>query len=162
MFFLLDSLFLLIFFSLKLYSCVDRHFLFQETGTKLEKYIKRDDLQNITSSFGRHNSNSNLISNFFSSIKSPKFIKQALFSLLIGTTMLFIKITFTYRFFLSNFLYIKIFNKNIDIASILSNNFIFYKVLYYILSLFLYYYVSWKIYTYLESKKNIKEEIMIT
>ena len=72
--------------------------------------------------------------------------------------MLFIKIAFTYRFFLSNFLYVKIFNKNIDIASILSNNFIFYKVLYYILSLFLYYYVSWKIYTYLESKKNIKEE----
>lgn len=158
MFFLLDSLFLLIFFSLKLYSCVDRHFLFQETGTKLEKYIKRDDLQNITSSFGRRNLNFNLISNFFSSIKSPKFIKQALVSLLIGTTMLFIKIAFTYRFFLSNFLYVKIFNKNIDIASILSNNFIFYKVLYYILSLFLYYYVSWKIYTYLESKKNIKEE----
>lgn len=140
---------------------MDKHFLFHETGTKLEKYIKRDDLQNITSNFVRQNYNFNLISKFISSIKSPKFIRQALLSLLIGSSMLLLKIAFTYNFLKSNFFYIKIIDKNIDLISLFSDKFNLFKLLYYLLSFFLYYYISFKLYTYINNKKINKEEIQV-
>lgn len=159
--YLIQFLFLSVFFLYKLYSLVDNLYILNRSGAKLEKYIK-SDLQNITCNFDYIHNRKNCFNNFFSKnkIKSLRSPKKISITILITINIVIIKIAFSYDFLKSNFLYINIFGKNIDICSMLGKNFILFKILYFVFfSLFVINF-SYKFISYYTDKKFNKKSTL--
>lgn len=136
--YLFQFLFYLIFFIFNLYSLLDKKLFMFSQGRKIDEYMKNNDLININSSNVKHKLNLNYFISTF--LKSPYKYKQLSFILLVSLTIMAFKIALTYKFIQSNIFIISIYRKNIDIASILSNYYILFKIIYYIL--FVYFDIS--------------------
>lgn len=98
-----------------------------------------DNLQGITSSFVLQNNS--FFQDFFKHIKPLDFeiIKRFFLINLLSIVFILLKFSISYDFFISNFLYINIFGKNIDIISLFGDKIIFFKILYFLLfSFFIY------------------------
>ena len=159
MIFLSEFIFFLIFFIHKLYSLLVKNITLSAIGGKLNKYI--ENLKNITCSFNLAKDKKSLILNsFFGNLSS--WYKQALFALFVSTDILILKIAISYDFLVSNVLFINIFNKNFDIASLLCNNYIIFKISYFLLFYFFIFCIVYKFYSnfYLKRKSNkvVKED----
>lgn len=157
----IEFLIMLFFILYKLYSLVDNFYILNRTGAKLEKYIK-SDLQSITYSFD-YIRNKNSFFKYFCSknnIKSLISPKKISVTILITINIVIVKIAFSYDFIKTNFLYINIFGKNIDICSMLDKHFILFKILYFLFfSLFVMNFV-YKFVSYYIDKKNNKKSIV--
>ncbi len=157
----IEFLIMLFFILYKLYSLVDNFYILNRTGAKLDKYIK-SDLQNITYSFD-YIRNKNSFFKYFCSknnIKSLISPKKISVTILITINIVIVKIAFSYDFIKTNFLYINIFGKNIDICSMLDKHFILFKILYFLFfSLFVMNFV-YKFVSYYIDKKNNKKSIV--
>lgn len=119
---------------------MDKKYIFSINGGKLEKYISTENLQNIAGSLVKPE-NKNLFSNFFQYIKPPniEIIKKFFIINFISFTIIIFKTCICYSFFTSNFLYLNILGKNIDLVSILNENVVLFKFFYFILySFFIY------------------------
>lgn len=160
MLYLIEFIFYLLFFVFKLYSLIDSKYIFSAYGGKLRKYISKDNLSNITCSFGTTKTN-NFIQNIFSkkleSLDSL-IIKKFCIIFLITVTFIILKINVSYKFLKSNFLFIKLFSKNVDVASILGNGYIHFKFIYIFLYSFFVSNITYKIHSYIYSKKKSKEK----
>lgn len=152
-----ELLFHLFFISMKLLSCLDRSYLFSITGSKLNKLKKINYLKNVTDSLEFQNSNSKIFF-FFMHFKSLVWNKQLILIMLVSTTIIIFKISITYNFLVSNFLYITIFNKNINVSIFLGKNIIIIKFIYYIsfslCAIYIVYSIINKI--YIKKQKNTK------
>lgn len=126
----IQFIFYLLFCFHKLYYLLVNKVILVNIGGKLDKYI--DNLENVACNLenAKKIKKFSLI-NFFNI--SPSWYKQFLRALFVSTDMLILNISVSYNFFVSNVLFVKIFNRNIEIASILSNNYIIFKFLYYVL-----------------------------
>lgn len=160
MVYLIEFIFYLLFFFYKLYSLIDNNYVFSANGGKLKKYISSDNLSNVTCNLG-----TTKINKFFQKFSSKKIksleivvIKKFCIIVLITVTLIILKINISYNFLKSNFLFINIFNKNIDIACIFSSRYTYFKVIYILLYSFFVVCVTYKIYSYIYSKKNLKEK----
>lgn len=157
----IEFLIMLFFILYKLYSLVDNFYILNRTGAKLDKYIK-SDLQSITYSFD-YIRNKNSFFKYFCSknnIKSLISPKKISVTILITINIVIVKIAFSYDFIKTNFLYINIFGKNIDICSMLDKHFILFKILYFLFfSLFVMNFV-YKFVSYYIDKKNNKKSIV--
>lgn len=157
----IEFLIILIFCLYKLYSLVDNLYILNRSGAKLDKYIK-SDLQSITYSFD-YIRNKNSFFKYFCSknnIKSLISPKKISVTILITINIVIVKIAFSYDFIKTNFLYINIFGKNIDICSMLDKHFILFKILYFLFfSLFVMNFV-YKFVSYYIDKKNNKKSIV--
>ena len=131
-FILLQYLFYLIFFSIKLYQLLDKTLILSDQGSKLDLYVKENNLTQLASNKS-NDKNKNI---FFLIFKSPYNYKQFVKSLLVTLTILAINLAFTYNFLISNTCFIKIYNKFIDLANILSTWYLLFKIIYYILFAF--------------------------
>ena len=159
MIFLSEFIFFLVFIIHKLYSLLVKNITFSVIGGKLNRYI--ENLKNITCSFNvSKNKKSLVLNSFFGNLSS--WYKQALFALFVSTDILILKIAISYDFLVSNVLFINIFNKNFDIASLLCNNYIIFKIFYYLLFYFFIFCIVYKFYSkfYLKRKSNkvVKED----
>lgn len=131
MIYVIEFVFYSIFSIFWLYSLVDKFYILNSNGAKLDKYVN-NDLQNITGNFEEQNKTFFLKyffnKNFVYQILSPNKI-YVTFS--IYFIILLVKLAFTYPFIKTNFLPFQFFSKTLDLASLLGNNFILFKVLYY-------------------------------
>lgn len=133
MFYIIEFLAYFIFLIFKLYSLVDKLFILNRSGAKLDKYIN-SNLPNITSNLD-DTKNKKFYSKYFYSINSIRSWispRKIYITFIIYINVLIIKIAFSYNFIKSNFLYITIFSKNIDISSMLGKYFFIFKILYFI------------------------------
>lgn len=145
--------FFLVFFIYKLYSLLVNKITLTATGGKLERYIK--SLKNITCNLSNTNNKKYFFHNIFD-FNSLSWYKQILVTLFVSTIMLILKISISYDFFVSNVLLITIFNKTIDIASIFSTNYYIFKLIYYFLFCFFVFSITYKVYSKVISKRNLK------
>lgn len=144
MYFLFEYFFYLIFIFFKLYSLLDKFYLFTDQGSKIDKYILNSNLTNIANNFDtviKLNKSKSL----FKQKKTPKRYKHYILTLLVSITILAMKIALTYKFLNSTFFYIKIFNKTFDIATIFSDNYHIFKLSYYILFAIFIFYITFKL-----------------
>jgi hypothetical protein len=149
MFLFLEFFIYLFFIFFKLYSLLDKIYFFSSQGSKLDNYIKRKNLSNITSNLGLR-SNINL-----SYFKSPIWYKHMIHSLLVSLNIIAIKIAITYNFLSCSFYNINFFGKQIDLFSSFGIYFIIFKFLYYIFFSFLVIYISYQIISkFIFSKKE--------
>jgi len=148
MFLFLEFFIYLFFLFFKLYSLLDKIYFFTGQGSKLDNYIKRKNLLNITSSLGLGN-NINL-----SYFRSPIWYKHMIYSLLVSVNIIAIKIAITYKFLSCNFYNIKFFNKQIDLASSFGIYFNVFKFLYYSSFSFFIFYTSYLIISKYFKDKN--------
>lgn len=159
MIFLSEFIFFLIFFIHKLYSLIVNNITLSANGGKLNRYI--ESLKNITCSLKVSKNKKSLVLNSFACNLSGWY-KQALFAMFVSTDILILKIAISYNFLVSNVLFINIFNKNFDIASLLCNNYIAFKVSYYLLFYFFIFSIIYKIYSNVclkrKSNKVVKED----
>lgn len=157
MFFLITFIFYLLFFIFKLYSLVDKYFIFSSNGDKLRKYISKKDQQSIVCSYDMHNVKK-IYSKMLSFLKSPKRYENIFKIILVSVVIVAIYIAFTYKFIFSNFLYFTFLGKNISLNNILGKNIIFIQLIY--IALLLFFIVSIVIHFYNlisnVNKKNIK------
>lgn len=116
----LEILFYLIFFILKLYSLLDKKYILSSFGTKLEKYIKKQNLKNIDSNFEDEHKNNIFLIDFFLKLKSPKIRKRYFVSFAVSLSILFLRISINYKILNSNTYIISFFSKNIDLFLILN------------------------------------------
>lgn len=116
----LEILFYLIFFILKLYSLLDKKYILSSFGTKLEKYIKKQNLKNIDSNFEDEHKNNFFLIDFFLKLKSPKIRKRYFVSFAVSLSILFLRISINYKILNSNTYIISFFSKNIDLFLILN------------------------------------------
>lgn len=135
-FIILDYFFLILFSLYKLISLVDNCFIFSNSGSRLSKYIDKNDQQKLTCNFDIAQSNFKFIYSVISFIKSPKIRKHYFYILLATLSTVALKIAITYKFLFSNFFYLNIFLKNFDLVSILGDKYIFFICIYYALSTF--------------------------
>lgn len=157
MFFIISFFILFIYFLLKLYSLVDKLIIFSSNGTKLKKYISRNNLQSITSNF-EEDKNKDFINRFISFVNTPGWYKDILKKILVSVSISAIYIALTYKYIFSNFIYVNIFSKNISINSLFSNNLKYIRYIYiFLLFYFIYSIVSiiYKKMLKFISKKNI-------
>lgn len=159
--YVIEFLLYFIFFIFKLYSLVDKFYILNKSGAKLDKYVK-NNLLNITCNLdGIHNSNS-----FFQNFNSNNSIrplispKKIYITIILYSNILMIKFAFSYNFIKSNFIYIKIFSKNIDISSMLGKYFILFKVLYFVFFSVFVINLSYKFVSYYIDKKSKKKVSM--
>lgn len=123
----IDIVFISIFLILFLYRFVDKWIFFCSVGKKLQK-ISPENQNDINSNLVSQNNNV-LSKIFFSRFNLPQKI-FFIFNTFIQTISLFLfKISITYKFLSFNFIYLKIFSKNICLNQIFKNELIF-KVLY--------------------------------
>lgn len=157
MFFLITFIFYLLFFIFKLYSLVDKYFIFSSNGDKLRKYISKKDQQSIVCSYDMHNVKK-IYSKILSFLKSPKRYENIFKIILVSVVIVAIYIAFTYKFIFSNFLYFTFLGKNISLNNILGKNIVFIQLIY--IALLLFFIVSIVIHFYKlisnVNKKNIK------
>ncbi len=172
MFHIIEFFILLIYFIFRLYYLVDKKYIFSINGGKLKKYMISENQQNIVCSFVNA-IKKNSIKNFFQYIKPPdvEIIKRFFIINLISFTFILLKTCIHYSFFASNFLYINILNKNIDIVSLFGENISKIKLIYiFLYSIAIYdlvynfYYNIYKKITFnkLNTKEKIKEIPYIT
>lgn len=131
MFFLIQFIFYSLFFIFWLYSLLDRYVILSGSGEKLEKYIKNS--KNITCNFT--NVPKKIIffqKDFNAKFNSPNWCKQKVYILFVSIDILILKISLSYNFLYSKVLLIKVFNKYIDLVTILQDRYIFFKIFYYI------------------------------
>lgn len=143
MLYILELFFYVVFFSFKLYHLIDKSYIFSDSGSKLSKYIKiknpKDMANNLV--YGKIQ-NSNFFISIHKALKSPEWCKQFIIIMLVSTTIITFKLSITYNFLLSNFLYINLLNKNINFTSFFGNYFCLLKIIYYLLfSIFTLYFV---------------------
>ncbi len=166
MLFIIEFLIYLSYFIYKLYIFIDSEYIYSNNGSKLKKYLLQSDLlskENLLNNKdlnGKNNkfsiikNNKTILKNFFS-------IKQIIYFLLIFISILIFKFSISYEFFQTNFLYINILNKNIDIISFLSNNSIIFKLLYYFLFSFFVINIMFKISIYILKENSKKESLKL-
>ena len=99
---------------------MEKYIFYTDGGTKLEKYVNKEET-NIAK---------------LSKAISKKY-KEILNIFIISFVVTLFRFSISYKFFNSNFIYINILNKNIDITNILGNKIIIFKVSYLI---FLYFF----------------------
>ncbi|MEG1059284.1 MAG: type IV secretion system DNA-binding domain-containing protein [Clostridia bacterium] len=146
---------------MRLYFLVDKNYILSKDGEKLRRYITKNDLQNIAGSLSKHNYNhNNSLINKFENIKSSPYIYIKIKNTFILYILsMFLKVSFSYKFITTNFLYINIFNKSIDLSSSFGEYFYLFKGMYYVLFSFysiniIYYFLS---YYYIGKQKKDKE-----
>lgn len=152
MFLILECFFYIFFLFFKLYSLLDKIYFFTSQGSKLDNYVKKRNLSNITNNYVSHN-NINL-----SYFKSPIWYKHMIYSLLVSTNIIAIRIAITYNFLSCSFYNINIFNKEIDLVSSFGSYFNIFKLLYYISFSFFIVYISYYVICIFD--KNKKEVII--
>ena len=157
--FILDYFFLILFISYKLISLTDKSIFYLESGSKLKKYIKGYDQQKLTTSLD--NAKVNLKNSFIlkkNTISPINYIK--IINIIISTIALMcIKVSITFKYVFSNFVYIQILNKNIDIVSIFDDKYWIFIILYYILSAIFILNIILKISKKFNQKNNQEKEI---
>ena len=131
---ILDFFILILYFLIKLISLVDSSILYSGNGEKLNKYIYKNEQLKLTSNFSNTHDKFNFFSNIIYIIKSPIKFKHILKIIIIAITIVTIKIALTYKILFSNFVYITMFDKNINLTSILGDNYLIFIYLYYFLS----------------------------
>ena len=133
MFLFFDMSFNLIYFILRLYFLVDKYYIFSINGGKLKKYILKDNLQNVASNLDKPQ-RQNLILNLFHKIKPPNLgiAKNFFVIVCISISVILLKTCFSFNFFISNFLYINILGKNIDLISLFKEYIAYIKIIYFI------------------------------
>lgn len=151
MFLFLEFFIYLFFLFFKLYSLLDKVYFFSSQGSKIDNYIKKKNLINITSSSVNHN-------NYLSYFKSPIWYKHMIYSLLVSANIIAIKLAFTYDFLSCSFYKINIFNNQIDLVSSFGMYFNIFKYLYYISFSFFIIYISYSI---ISKYNREKEETII-
>ena len=122
-----------IFFIFRLYSFIDKHYILNKSGRKLDKYVN-NNLQDIACNLDVEHNKNNFILKFYSknsiwSVISPKKIYT---TIIVYINIIILKFAFSYKFIKSNFIYINIFSKNIDICTLLDKHLILFKILYFI------------------------------
>ena len=132
MYFVLTFLVYIFFDFIWLYSLLDDRVLFSSSGSKLRKYIRLKDPKNITGNFDNVPKNNKFKFLIFNNRVSPYGYKIIIYVIFVSIVILLIKLSFSYKFLVSNFLYVSIFGKNIDISSLLEENYITFKVIYYL------------------------------
>lgn len=168
MLFCLEYFFLIVFFLYTSYDLLDKNFILSSLGTKLKKYIN-NNLQSMTCNFEEQKNKNSFINLFKKIIKSSKTeYKYYLLLILVSMSLTSIKLALTYKFLVSNFYYIQIFNKQILISTILSNKYIYFKIFYYLLSFYFIFFLILKISKYFKMLKNknnagtnVKEEFIL-
>lgn len=133
MIFFLETIFLSSYFILKVYYFFDSKVLLSDYGGKLNKYINKKETK----------INYNILN-----------IKLIFKFLLISISLTLLKISFDYSLLQSNFIPIKLFNKNIDIVTMLANNMICFKIIHYLLFAIFIYNITFKIFTFLKNSKK--------
>lgn len=91
----------------------------------------------------------------------PSWYKKVINCFGISTVILIFKISISYKFLISNVLFINIFNKTIDIVNILSNYYIYFKILYYTLFFFFIFCQSYKLYSWFNSHSEINSNKLL-
>ncbi len=152
MFLFLEFFIYLFFLFSKLYSLLDKIYFFTNQGSKLDNYVKRKNLTNITDTFVKHNNN------FLINFKSPIWYKHMIYSMLVSVNIIAIKIAITYNFLSCNFYYINIFNKQIDLVSSFEIYFNVFKSLYYFSFSFFVFYLS---YRFISRDSKYNKEVII-
>ena len=132
MFFVISFFIFIIYFLLKLYYLVDKLIIFSSNGTKLKKYISRNNLQSINCNFEQDKSNT-ILSKFFTIINTPEWYKNIIGKILVSMAISAIYLAVTYKYIFSNFLYVNIFYKSICLNNLFLNNFIYVKYIYILL-----------------------------
>ena len=160
MFFSIDICFNLIYFILRLYSLVDKYYIFSANGGKLKRYISKDNLQNIASNFDQAK-NKKFIHTIFYLIKPPNVgnIKKIFEVISISISVIFLKTCFSYNFFVSNFIYIHLFDKNIDFITLFKDYYIYIKILYFISYSFIIFDIVYILYSKITKIHSIKDNI---
>ena len=159
MFFILEFFVYLIYFLYKMYLYLDREYFLSNNGSKLKKYLtasnlKEENINSIKNEFILKKSNF---------LKYKSFIQKKIYILIIFISIFSLKFSISYSFFKTNFLYIKIFNKNIDLISFFSNNLknsnniIIFKLIYYILFSFFLINIIIKINSIIDNQKKEKK-----
>ena len=149
-----DYFFLIIFVSYRLILLSDKSLLFHESGSKVNKYIKRYNQQKLTCNFD--NAKNKKLKSYFlcSFIKSPNDFKKYLNIVILSLCLISIKISLTYKYIFVNFLYVKIINKNIDIVSLLGEKYWIFILVYYLLSTIFYINILSNILNKIKEKNN--------
>lgn len=153
MIFVSEFMFFLIFLFLKLYSFLVNNVMLSATGGKLDKYI--ENLKNIACNLRKSQKKKSFNLKSFL-INLPSWYKQFFITLFVSTDILILKFVISYDFLVSNTLFIKIYDKNIEIAYLLGNKYIFFKILYYILFYIFIFYIISKLYPKISFKKSFK------
>ncbi len=161
MFLFFDLSFNLIYFILRLYYLVDKYYIFSINGGKLKKYILKDNLQNIASNLDK-SQNNNLIHNLFYKLKPPNLVitKDFLVILCICISFIIFKTCISFKFFISNFIYINILGKNIDLISIFREYFVYVRIIYFIAYSFVIIDISLLIYSKFFKSKLLKNDFL--
>ena len=137
----------------------DKSILLRESGSKLNKFIKRNDQQKLTYNFGNTQEDKKFKLIFSKFAISPNYI----FNVVIATlTLLSLKISVMFKYINSNFLYIKLFSKNINIISILGSKYNIFITLYYILSTFFILNINIKIFKKFNQKNSQENNVDLT
>ena len=134
--------------------------MYSRNGSKLEKYIKDIEPRNISSNFVKTKMISFNLKNVLSRIIHFLFNKQEIKILLITLTISSIKIVLSYKVIISNFFYINIFSKNIDLVSLFYPNFKYLYCIYLLIYIFCIFDITTiicnKYYSYSNTKNNKK------
>ena len=131
-FFLIEFLFVIFYFSFRLYFFANQIFMLSYNNGKLNEYVKKEDLLTTTSSFD-NTKKTKFNSNNLLNVISPNKYKQVAILLLITFVIIAINLAFRYKYIFSNFIYFKIFNKNIDIVSLLSDKYKIFRNIYFVI-----------------------------
>ena len=123
-----EFIFFFLFFLYKLYFLVTNNVSLSIIGGKLNRHINSKN--NITCNLDYTNFKFIFhLKNFI--YNPPSWYKKVINCFGISTVILIFKISISYKFLISNVLFINLFNKTIDIVNILSNYYIYFKILYY-------------------------------
>lgn len=125
-----EFILILIYFLIRVYRILDSKVMYSKNGSKLDKYIKQVVSKDISNNLVEHNEKEFDLKVFFQKSIQILKSKRELKILLITITFLSIKLMFSYTNINSNFYYIKLFSKNIDLVSLLYPNFKFIYILY--------------------------------
>lgn len=164
MLFIVEFLIYLSYFIYKLYIFIDNEYLYSNNGSKLKKYLVQSDFipkENLLNDKYNKKQKNSIIKNNKTIIKNFFSIKQFIYFLLIFISILILKFNISYKFFQTNFIYVNILNKNIDIISFFSNNGIIFKLLYYLLFSFFIINIMLKINNYMLKEKAKKDSIKL-
>ena len=157
--FSIECIFLFFSFILELIFIVDKFYIFSNSGSKLEIFLKKENQPKLAHNFELERNNNN----FFQKIKStsPDFFCYVIKNVLISIAILMIKMCITVKYTLSNFLYIKLFKKNICLNILLFSNKYIFAIIYYFISEYFILKIIFKIFKYskkIEEKENTEED----
>lgn len=156
--YLFEFIFFFLFFLYKLYFLVTNNVSLSIIGGKLNRHI--NSKKNITCNLDYTSFK------FIFHLKSfiynpPSWYKKVINCFGISTVILIFKISISYKFLISNVLFINLFNKTIDIVNILSNYYIYFKILYYTLFFFFIFFQIYKLYSWFNSHSEINNNKLL-